>query len=133
MLLTEEDSSTSLEQSLLNDPEFDLGFYFSDDQDSDEENIRDELASAAAVAAGADQSSSSEAIDILSEQLEASLEDMIQTAQMHPRSLQVRQQHSIMFCIFLSIFFHLGLFVCFSFLVFCCLTLVTSAKVAFRP
>lgn len=36
------------------------------------------------------ESSSSHTIDTLSEQLEASLEDMIQTAQMHPRSLQVR-------------------------------------------
>ncbi|KZS07428.1 putative Segmentation protein cap'n'collar, partial [Daphnia magna] len=34
------------------------------------------------------ESSSSHTIDTLSEQLEASLEDMIQTAQMHPRSLQ---------------------------------------------
>ena len=113
--MPEEGSPTTLEQSLLNDPEIDLGFYFSDDQDSDEENIRDELASAAAavVVDGADQSSSCEAIDTLSEQLEASLEDMIQTAQMHPRSLQVSQQHSITNSIsFFFNFFFFGLFVC---------------------
>ena len=88
MLLSEVDSPTSLEQSLLHDPEFDLGFYFDDeDQDEDEEIVRAELLSAASNNSSRD----SRGIDNLSEQLEASLEDMIQTAQMHPRSLQVSQ------------------------------------------
>lgn len=67
----------------LSDTDFDLGFYFGTN-DSRSETEEEAVKTRPQSAAGSVTS-----IDVLSEQLEASLEDMIQTAQMHPRSLQV--------------------------------------------
>lgn len=69
------------DEDLLRSTDLDLGFYFgsSSNSNSDEE----------------DQEAKEANVDSLSEQLEASLEDMIQTAQMHPRSLQVRRERNM--------------------------------------
>lgn len=83
-LLSTRDLSPSLEDQLLNSTELDLGFYLPSDDDNNNNN-NDEPAK-----------EEEASIDILSEQLEASLEDMIQTAQMHPRSLQVTQTFHIL-------------------------------------
>ena len=72
-LLTRNDDSLH-SVHLLEDDSFDLGFEFDAEEDVDR----------------ADSGSpSSLHLDAVSEQLESNLEDMIQTAQMHPRSLQV--------------------------------------------
>lgn len=69
----------------LSDTDFDLGFYFgSNESRSETVEEEDSTKTRPASAVGSNHS-----LDLLSEQLEASLEDMIQTAQMHPRSLQV--------------------------------------------
>ena len=67
------------EPSTLDSTEFDLGFCF---EDSLTPPIRNPLNTTA-------EGETAETLDAISEELEASLEDMIQTAQMHPRSLQV--------------------------------------------
>ncbi|XP_057375216.1 segmentation protein cap'n'collar-like isoform X2 [Daphnia carinata] len=89
-LLSDGGSSGSPRDDSLSD--LDLGFYFGTDDDraqtetvEDGDDEEEEL-----LKLFRPESSSSNSIDVLSEQLEASLEDMIQTAQMHPRSLQVR-------------------------------------------
>ena len=66
------------EPSGLAGAEFDLGFYF---EDSSTQQLKDPLNTTA--------EESAETLNTISEELEANLEDMIQTAQMHPRSLQV--------------------------------------------
>lgn len=68
----------------LSDTDFDLGFYFGTNDSRSEAEDEDVVKTRPQSSAGSVNS-----IDVLSEQLEASLEDMIQTAQMHPRSLQV--------------------------------------------
>ena len=67
----------------LDDPDYDLGFYFESKALLDGEDTT------------AESLSESENIDHLTEELETRLEDMIQTAQMHPRSLQVRPLHKL--------------------------------------
>ena len=90
-LLSDGASAGSSGEESLGD--LDLGFYFGSvgnraqediDNDGDDEEEEEEL-----VKLIRPESSASNSLDAISEQLEASLEDMIQTAQMHPRSLQV--------------------------------------------
>jgi len=67
--------------------DFDLPFYFDDRhplKDRTEPEVEPEVDHVLEVVPD------KEDIDVISQQLEDSLEDMIQTAQMHPRSLQVR-------------------------------------------
>jgi hypothetical protein len=72
--------------------DLDLGFYFDSPNNRAHEEIEndaDDEEEEELVNLIRPESSASNTIDAISEQLEASLEDMIQTAQMHPRSLQV--------------------------------------------
>lgn len=86
--LLSDGSTGSPHDRSFSDVDLDLGFYFgqNDSRNSTEEQHDDLIKNRP----GSSSSQSSGVIDALSEQLEASLEDMIQTAQMHPRSLQVR-------------------------------------------
>lgn len=75
--------------------DLDLGFYFDSPNNRAHEEIEndaDDEEEEELVNLIRPESSASNTIDAISEQLEASLEDMIQTAQMHPRSLQVPVQ-----------------------------------------
>lgn len=72
----EEELENESEEDLLRSTDLDLGFYFGSSSSNSNCDEEDQEAN----------------VDSLSEQLEASLEDMIQTAQMHPRSLQVRRE-----------------------------------------
>lgn len=90
-LLSDGASAGSSGEDSLSD--LDLGFYFGSEDHRAQEEIEndgdDEEEDEELVKLIRPESSSSNTIDAISEQLEASLEDMIQTAQMHPRSLQV--------------------------------------------
>ena len=81
-LLAEQESSLS-EIDPLGEENFDLCIYLNQEEDLS----KDRSGSASPTPGTSSEAESS--IDLLSEELEASLEDMIQTAQMHPRSLQV--------------------------------------------
>lgn len=87
-LLSEGSDASNSSPRDLSDTDFDLGFYFGgsggDSRSEAEEVEEDSTKTRPPSATGSNHS-----LDLLSEQLEASLEDMIQTAQMHPRSLQV--------------------------------------------
>ena len=99
-LLSDGVSDGSPRDQSLNDTDFDLVFYFGGN-DSRPEDDDAEVNKVTRPGSSAAESSSS--IDALSEQLEASLEDMIQTAQMHPRSLQVGEISSLTFMLGLII------------------------------
>ena len=93
-LLSDGASAGSSGEESLSD--LDLGFYFGseinraqDEVENDGDDGDDEEEEELVKLIRPESSASSNTIDTISEQLEASLEDMIQTAQMHPRSLQV--------------------------------------------
>ena len=81
-LLAEQESSLN-EIDPLGEENFDLCIYL-----NQEEDLSKDRSSSASPTPGTSSEAES-SVDLLSEELEASLEDMIQTAQMHPRSLQV--------------------------------------------
>ena len=90
-LLSDGASAGSSGEESLSD--LDLGFYFGSEINRAQEEVEndgdDEEEEELVKLIRPESSASSNTIDAISEQLEASLEDMIQTAQMHPRSLQV--------------------------------------------
>ena len=75
----------------MDDTNFDLGFYLSHNEGKQNSDSRSsspaEAAGTSSVATGAE--ADAEQSDDISDELESRLDDMIQAAQMHPRSLQV--------------------------------------------
>lgn len=86
-----EDVDSVDEQPSFDDTDLDLAFFLNDVKSSDDEERPSSSGTSSPSAGRRSIVSPTDSIEELSAQLEASLEDMIQTAQMHPRSLQVGQ------------------------------------------
>lgn len=93
-----EDSDLVDEQPSIDDTDIDLALFLNDVRSTDDDEERPSSSSRSSSSADRPPAASpTDSIEELSAQLEASLEDMIQTAQMHPRSLQVRSVRSLYF------------------------------------